>query len=356
VVQTTIYESLREAGYTKLTRHTGDIGMEIETESKKAYEVPDLKYWSFHADGSLRNNGIEYIHKAPVTRGRQLKETLQEWDENINKKVKLDPNSYSTSVHVHINFLNNTWLQLANFITTYYSVENFLIRLSGPDRVSNLFCLPICDCEGELPAITSLISNIGMLQHRKLDMSPEHFKYSAMNICNLTKLGTMESRSLRGTLDITEQENWVETLLRIKDFAMTLGLTPPAIVEMADKQGLRFLDTVFGDKAKQFESLKNVKGQILTKEDREKLFHKNLYYAAKIAGSSKFNNDQWGFPKPKKIYKQKFMEQLNKLSMQEFNANFEALQPHMRLVIEEMLTRSLNVDVRNVVFAEGEAL
>lgn len=342
--QTTIYDSLMAAGFNRIKRHTGEVGIEIETESKRPYEPPKLKFWSHHPDGSLRDFGIEYILEAPVIRGRECRAALEEWDEKVRQKFTLVPDSFSTSVHVHVNFLNNSWIQLANFLTLYYSVENLLIRISGPDRLSNLFCLPLCDAEGELAGILSLVSAIGSLRHGNLGLSAENYKYAALNLCNLTRLGTLEIRSLRGTTDIKEIDNWVEILLSIKDYASQKGLTPPKIIEDIDRLGERILNDIFGDRAKIFERVTN----------KEKLIRNNLYYAAKIAGCSRFTDSTWGFPKPKKVYKEKLLEDLNQISQELFSANFKELMPHHKLVVEEMLTRRINTDIRGVVFANGD--
>lgn len=341
----TIYDSLKNAGYENaFKRHTGDVGIEIETESKNVYQTPQLKFWNAIQDGSLRDFGIEYLLKGPVGRGRELQEALKEWDDKVNNKFKLIPDSNTTSVHVHLNFLNNSWIELANFWCTYFLVENLLQKIAGPDRLSNLFAMPLCDAEGELDGLLTLVRHIGILQHRKLSLSPENYKYAALNLCNLTKLGTMEVRSLEGTTDIKRIETWVNILLSIKDFSCQKDLIPTMIVDMADKQGGEIIYPIFGQYVDQFNNVKN----------QNDLIQKNLYFVAKIASASKFNDSSWGFPKPKKIYKEKFTDLLNKLSIDTFSEPFDKLVPHHRIVIEEMLTRQMNVSVKDVTFEIGD--
>lgn len=49
------------------TRHDGQYGIEIETETLDSYDVPKFKFWKVDRDNSLRNFGVEYILKAPVS-------------------------------------------------------------------------------------------------------------------------------------------------------------------------------------------------------------------------------------------------------------------------------------------------
>lgn len=343
----TIVDVLSSNGYAGdrgFKKFNGDVGIEIETEASNPYEPPHLKYWSSHADGSLRNFGIEYVLKGPVGRGKECREALEEWDNSVRKKFKLIPDSFSTSVHVHINFLNNTWLELWNFLCTYYLVENLLIRIAGETRRSNLFCLPLCDAEGELQSITSLISNIGSFRHGRLKTPPENYKYAALNICNLTNLGTMEVRSLKGTTNINEIEKWINILLSIKDFSCREDINPAGIVELADQIGVEILYQIFGEYVTEFNDIKN----------KEELLKKNMYYVAKISSSSKFTDRDWGFPKPKKVYKEKMLEELEKISLEMFKCEYKQLIPMYRIVVEETLARSLNLQPKDVIFADGD--
>jgi len=348
----TIYDSLKTCGFgdkrgnlINWKRHLGDVGIEIETETKVNYQPQQLTFWNWIEDHSLRDVGKEYILKAPVKRGEELQIALEEWDSKIAKHHPLIPNSYSTSVHIHLNFLNNTWKELVNFIVTYISVENILQRYAGPGRLSNLFALPICDAEGELQIILEMIKIIASQQHKKLSfLNEDNCKYSALNLCNLVKLGTMEIRSMRGLTDIKDIKDWVEILLSIKDFACKPEMTPAKIVELVDQRGAEIVYPIFGDKVDLIAKI----------PDKHKLIQKNLWYAAEIANKSKYDQENWGFPKPKKVMKEKLKEQLAAYSRDIYKCEYEALLPHQRIVIEEMLVRDLQLDARQVVFAQED--
>lgn len=338
----TIYECLKNSGYDH-KRHTGDVGVEIETETKEPYVHPSMKFWSPHRDGSLRDFGMEYTHIVPVSRGRELRASLEEFRDKIVKKFPLIKDSFSTSTHVHINFLNDKWVDLANFITTYLLVENLLIRYSGPDRLSNLFCLPMCDAEAELEAHQQLFKSIQNLQFRKMAPSPDSYKYSALNICNITKLGTMEIRSMRGLTDIDEIETWVNILLSLKDFAKTDNFTPQSILQMYKDQGPRITRQIFGDYYRLFEF-----------PDKEALINRNLWYSANATRFCKIVDDKWGFPKPKKVYREHMLVELDKLSQENFGENYGNLPFIHKITIDEKYARVMNIDPMRVIFEKED--
>lgn len=316
-----IYDSLTSIGW-RFTKHTGEVGLEIETESKTRYERPVMKFWEAKDDGSLRDFGVEYISK-PVSRGVELRAALNEFKQKTDH-LKFIPDSISTSVHVHINFLNDKWITLANFMTLYYLVEPLLIRYSGPDRISNLFCLPIRDAEAQIENATGFISSIGSRRYKSLSLAAENVKYSALNLGCFSKLGTMEVRTFRGVTDVAVIENWVNILMSIKDYAATEGLTPVKILEMfRDLQG-EIIYPIFGIFVGE-----------LNFPDKVAEMKKNLWYARKIATASTKFSDEWGFPKPKKMVKEHYREQLNKISNEKYKMNYDELDYVYQLVIDE---------------------
>lgn len=335
---TTILQCLNDTGVFSFRNWPGEVGIEIETESKSSYNIPMMKLWATHRDNSLRDFGVEYVSAQPLTR-EQIRPALEEWNEKVQKPNKLVPDSITTSVHVHINFLKNKWIHLANFITTYYLVENLLIKYSGTDRLSNLFCLPICDAEGELEGACTLIRNIGGMRHKNIAISPDQYKYSGLNLAAFSHLGTAEVRIMRGTINIVEIEEWVNMLLSIKDFACVEGRTPIGIIQMFEEQGVEILYPIFG----QYTSKLVVK-------DREALIKQNLYYASKVATSSKIRNADWGFPKPKPILKEKLLEKLEVISQSLYKVEYKKLPFEERFVVEERLARDMNLNPANLFF------
>jgi len=321
-----IYDIFKQTGKFGGKRYTGDFGVEIETEvdSSKRYEYPRLKYWVAKKDGSLRDYGVEYILKEPLDlKGLSL--ALDEFD-GVNKTYEFRKDSISTSVHVHLNFLNETFLSLVNFMTTYAIVENLLIRYSGPDRLSNLFCLPMMDAEGAVTQFENLLKMVNKRMFGRLGLSSERCKYAALNMANLTTLGTAEVRSFRGETDKRIIFQWAEILLKMKEYAKRPNLDPVKIILEYKRLGANaFVDLVFQEHA-------NVLKQ---GKETENLCKVNLTYAAKFA-SITTDWKKFGILKIKPIYKEKLKKPLDELSIEKFGSPFDVVSEHERTVISEM--------------------
>ena len=196
--------TIREEIYPvyKIKKQVGTYGVEIETETlskdkypegfitedhdyppnhKKFLKCKKLPGWDIHLDGSLRNYGIEYVFSEPYT----LQESMAALDlfEKETSKIPFIQNSPSTSVHVHVNISNETFVTMGNFLTLWILFENVLVEFSGESRRSNLFALPNRCAE------RTHINIIKMFQKLEKNKSPaglsfpqETVKYAAINL------------------------------------------------------------------------------------------------------------------------------------------------------------------------------
>ena len=264
----TIYDDLRRD--FNFRRHEGEIGLEIETEAKESYEYPLLSFWTVHEDGSLRGPGpAEYVLKVPLEYSI-IPESLIEFKEKTDH-IDFTHDSITTSVHVHLNMLNETWITLGNFLTIYALVENLLTRFAGNSRYSNCFCLPLCDAEENYHNILRLFEGVDKRHFHKFHFDEDNCKYAALNISCLTRLGSVEQRSLRGTTDIEVIQLWVDLLYAILVYSRQ-DITPVDIILRWKEQGLALLTDIWGE---------NV--LVLQRDDELFLVERNVWYATNIA-------------------------------------------------------------------------
>jgi hypothetical protein len=332
-----VYDIMKSTGVYKKNRHTGEYALELETETRSAYEHPKMKFWECKRDGSLRDHGVEYVMNGPLALD-DLDSALEEFQDKT-KALKFVKDSISTSDHVHINFLNDTFLTMANFITVYALVENLLVKYSGPDRLSNLFCLSFRDAEGNVSYIEQMLSNINRGLFTKMQLNPENVKYSALNCAPLTHLGTLEIRTFRGETDIKVIKKWVAIIDCLKKFARLSGMTPIKILDLYKKERGNIIKTIFGKLASEIDC-----------PDREKLIQINLRYAARFATTSK-DWENFGVMKMKPVYKEQLNSILNKLAMDKFSKEYERLQYAEQTVVDEMYQRA-NASVHIVEYDE----
>lgn len=331
----TIYELLKKYEIYNGNRSTGDVGIEIETETSASYEYPRLKYWKCDRDRSLRNFGVEYILRAPMALS-ELDNAYNEFKPLV-KELKFAQTPISAGVHVHLNMQNETFLTLANLLTVYSITENLLIRYSGPDRLSNLFCLPMCDAEQIVANNVQMMKDIGRNYYSRIRVTEDSVKYGAINLAPLSKFGSVEFRSFRGTTDVDEISKWVKLLMSMKSFSSQRGLVPTHIPEMfRDLPIKEFLSNVFGE----------YHTELMYSDAKELIFGKtkqrvgpdrdnnNLVFGASIACAMK-SWDGFGVPKIKKVYTEKVKGDLDRLSQLLFRVNFDDLDYSHRLVIDD---------------------
>lgn len=283
------------AGYHKrlTSPPEGRFGLEIETEARSHNSYPagfliqaidmntggsywelPLPSWKAVKDGSLRNFGVEFVFKKPLDLSG-VRKALEEFKKGT-KDVKFLEGEVGTSTHVHCNVQNESLLFLGNFLSLLILFENLLVEYSGETRRSNLFALPTKSAEGNLVTIIKMFRGLEKGRLNEINISEENSKYAAINICNLSSLGSVEIRSFRGTTDADAILNWVSLLDRIYEVARMPGLTPKGIIDEMRRRPFEFYSEVFGNlrdllRTKDFERLllPNVSG--------------NLFYVAMIA-------------------------------------------------------------------------
>lgn len=284
-----IRDFLRNSGTKEYKKYDGEIGLEIETETKSSeayptgflvedgrgrWTAPSLKFWDVHVDGSLRDFGLEYVLKQPVKYEKELPAALDEFRDKTSK-VKFIKDSVSTSVHVHLNMLNESFKTLGNFFTLYSMFENLLIRYSGPDRLSNLFCLPICDAEQTYMNMRSMMQQVQAKNYKNILYSEGNVKYAACNLSAFNAYGSIEIRSFRGETDTKQIYDWVSILYKILEYSRK-DISPKEIMVSWKDREKKFLDDVFQEYRKH-----------LSHKEEMELIDRNLWYAASIAYSVK---------------------------------------------------------------------
>lgn len=227
----------------------GNVGIEIECEGTNL-QVVQTDFWDTTHDGSLRgrfpDESSEFVLKGPIAVAK-VKSALEALAA-AQAKAKLNF-SFRTSVHVHINVQDLTHIQLVNLVYTYLLIEEPLINFCGKERKGNRFCLRLQDAEGLLEYVAFLIQN----DVKDLRVVNENqLRYAALNLGALTKYGSVEFRSMRGTLDVSTISTWVSALIQLRNYACA-AVSPKEIYEEFCNIGcVAFLNKVLGDYAKPF--------------------------------------------------------------------------------------------------------
>jgi hypothetical protein len=270
-------------------KKAGEVGIEIEVEGRLLPRaIP--KYWKAIEDGSLRGESAEYVLSQPIKRDK-VPEALDVLSQTLNEARAVVNESYRTSVHIHVNHQDITFRQIINEICLYVIFEDMLVEMCGKDRIGNLFCLRVKDAEFIIDTLRNAIQRgdyTGLGDNQAL-------KYGAINIAALRNYGSLEYRAFRGTVDPKLINDWVETLLKIKDAALRFD-DPQQIVRQFSHLGAqRFVEDVFGAKAQYFLEQPNLEERLFAGvRDVQEIAYAVPTWELKLLDAPVENRDQYG--------------------------------------------------------------
>ena len=183
------------------------IGIEVEIEGiTKIPKDPELnKYWIRVQDGSLRNNGFEFV----TPRGFRVHSFRDAWNVFFNVIFGNNPNaefSERTSIHIHTDVRLFNEQQLRNLLACYTVIESGLFSFCDESRKKNIFCLPLIE------------SALAGFQADLINATQAWEKYTAFNLRPCTNYGTVEFRHLHGTFNYYELLLWICALTNLIQF------------------------------------------------------------------------------------------------------------------------------------------
>lgn len=217
------------------------VGIEVEVENVATNDLPRGTVWRVESDGSLRNNGMEFVSapirasEAPMALAQLLRDVLRE-------ACHFSPR---TSVHVHLNVQDMEQSQLYDLVMLYAVYEKLFYRFAGRGRIRNIFCVPITD--------TKLMASMA-----ECSAGTGWSKYTGLNLVPIRGdgdrggYGTIEFRQMHGTFSIDKLCCWIDLITTLKEFVLKSSTKDirQMILTMDrefDYHGL--LQRIFGEKA-----------------------------------------------------------------------------------------------------------
>lgn len=180
------------------------MGVEFEIENCRFQDtaedltVPGVRVTT---DGSLRNNGYEFI-TAPMTYNNLVYTIELFYGKN---KWNADNFSERCSTHVHVNCQNLQLDTLANICLLYQTFEKLLYNFADPERYNNIFCVPWK--QTLLPE-----KLVDAIRSCNLTSVKQWQKYTGLNLNPLRMQGTIEFRHFPGCVDREKFYNWLKIL------------------------------------------------------------------------------------------------------------------------------------------------
>lgn len=192
-------------------------GLELEIENTR--EDMEVKGLTVTTDGSLRNNGREFITQ-PMTYSN-LYHVLH----TFFAKNKLGPDNYSErcSIHVHTNVLDLTNEQLQNLVMLYQVFESVLFNFIGNNREKNIFCVPWKETNLSYRLLLTL-------QEEAFYRVGDWQKYTALNLLPIQIQGSVEWRHMEGNCDLKRIMQWCRMIGHL--YRMSRGNTQKQIQDL----------------------------------------------------------------------------------------------------------------------------
>lgn len=230
--------------YFGLPHTEGEVGVEIEVEGTKLPEI-NSGGWRTDRDGSLRGLvSREYVFAKPVPR-QEVGKTLQYFGDSLRKyKAEVDHNSTRTGVHVHLNMQDKTFKQVITTYCLYSCMEDLFVKFSGEHREGNLFCLRNKDAGFLVDYVKQTVKTQDWTR-----FGNDIIRYASINLCALPKYGSLEFRSMRGTVDPDLINTWVNMLLKVKDSSLQYNDPSDIPASLSAKGEQRFLIDNMGEYA-----------------------------------------------------------------------------------------------------------
>jgi len=180
--------------------------IEIENVSSALLRCLDTERWAIHSEGSLRNNGQEFVTAFPLPKEHLIKDIADLFTLLSNHKASFSPRC---SIHIHQNFQSSTVEELLKTLYLYLVLEDSLFRIAGKERKKSNFCVPLKE--------TNLTNKLDWRDPEiQIQKRFSWKKYTALNLTRLQDIGTIEYRHLVGTYDMDVITKWIYIIDRIK--------------------------------------------------------------------------------------------------------------------------------------------
>jgi hypothetical protein len=188
------------------------VGIEVEVEGFKEVSssaMRRLSLWKLVKDGSLRN-GCEFVSQ-PVW-GTGIADALDQLAKQFDAKKPIS--SLRTSVHVHLNVLDLSYIEVERLLKISVLYEPALFRMHDKwQRYENIFCVPTCKSSAIQDGYTQLLYD---LREDRISGPYVPSKYAAVNPNSIAEIGTIEFRHMGGTSDVKEILSWIDVILQMK--------------------------------------------------------------------------------------------------------------------------------------------
>lgn len=197
----------------KPPKQEGQIGIELELEGRMGALAADTlpRSWHVKPEGSLRG-GYEFVTvKAGALKNVLEKvKTLADYFTSIG--IVVNAKAYRGSTHIHVNVQEETFHHVLGCLVVFTAIEPLFLRLCGPSRNGNLFCMSSYDT-GDLFFYTK--SLVRAIRGGNFGAWPARGKYASLNFETIQNFGSIEFRCFPTSISPDEISRWCNWCVEI---------------------------------------------------------------------------------------------------------------------------------------------
>lgn len=196
---------------------TSYLGLEVEIEG--AGGVSYVRGWDTHEEGSLKNDGREWVFERPFAGTDVVSAVTSLVEAYEGQDLIFGPDG---SVHVHVDVTDLRLEELMRMLNISVMLEPVLVSWLSPERYANPFCQMVCHNDRHAGHLARVIANAVVhedTQRAIVELSNQQYKYSATNTSRMNDLGTVEYRFHRSCCDYESLIRLANVVLSIKEAA-----------------------------------------------------------------------------------------------------------------------------------------
>ncbi|AFE86175.1 putative amidoligase [Salinivibrio phage CW02] len=225
------------------TEYNDHVGVEVEVEHRDPFgPLPNniSRIWEVTGDGSLRQNGAEYVMRSPKTIENAVKATRVLLRE-VKKNNEIIDNGRG-GVHVHINVGDLTNKQLVNYIAIVHCLDDILTYNCGEYRRGNLFCLRMRQATNVVDMVERFVETESVRV-----FNTDSIRYASVNLKAIATYGSIEFRAMRSDGDEDNLEIWMRTLLHLKQVAKQIDNPTQVVYNLSNFGAENFVRELLGE-------------------------------------------------------------------------------------------------------------
>lgn len=199
------------------------LGVEFEFEGVRAQAIAEaaafIGLWALKDDGSLRNQGKEFVFKEPLFGVDATTAITQLVELAIKHKFACN---VRTGLHIHVDCRDMSTDSLRAMCLAYAIAEPFIYKWIGDNREESNFCVPWYYSEEAITAAARIIK--ALTSEESTDVrggnsnvaAAGYQRYAGFNMNSLERFGSVEFRHMQTCINLKRIMQWVNMVLHLK--------------------------------------------------------------------------------------------------------------------------------------------